>query len=191
MADESLFLIDIDKVIADKAGSKAKFIPRFFTSYLKKIIHQDELNEFLLGVQDKVGVPFLDSCIDFLDCKLEVEGIENLPVDGQLCTFVSNHPLGGVDGVGLGWILGNHYDGKVKYLVNDILMNLHGLAPLCVPINKTGSQARDFPQMVENAFRSDNHIIMFPAGLCSLKNKAGEIRAFEWNKTFVVKSKQT
>lgn len=44
----------------------------------------------------------------------------------------------------------------MKYMVNDLLMNLHGLAPLCIPINKTGKQAKDFPKMVEAGFASDD-----------------------------------
>ena len=116
-------------------------MPRFVVSYLKHIVHQDELNVFLRESKDKVGVDFLEACLEFLDAKIEVKGRENLP-DDRLCTFVSNHPLGGQDGISLGYILGRHYDGKVKYLVNDLLMNLHGLAPLCIPINKPGRQAK-------------------------------------------------
>ncbi|MEG1581470.1 MAG: glycerol acyltransferase, partial [Bacteroidaceae bacterium] len=107
--------------------------------------------------------------------------------DEKLYTFVSNHPLGGEDGVALGAILGRHYKGRVKYLVNDLLMNLRGLAPLCIPINKTGSQSKQFPLMVEAAFQSDNHIIMFPAGLCS-RRQHHIIRDLPWKKTFVLKS---
>ena len=146
MAENSIFLIDIDKVLKDKAGEKAKKIPRFVVSFLKHIVHQDEVNAFLTRTADKSGVDFLEACMEYLDIKLEVEGIENLPSEG-LCTFVSNHPLGGQDGVALGYVLGKHYGGRIKYLVNDLLMNLHGLAPLCIPINKTGSQSRDFPRM--------------------------------------------
>ena len=170
MADDSIFLIDIDKILKTKAGKKSKYIPRFVTSYLKRIVHQDELNVFLHDSKDKVGVEFLEACMEFLD--------------------VSNHPLGGQDGVALGYILGKHYGGNVRYLVNDLLMNLHGLAPLCIPINKTGSQSRDFPKMVEAGFSSDNHIIMFPAGLCS-RRQNGVIRDLEWKKTFVTKSVET
>lgn len=191
MADDSFFLIDVDKILASKAGKKAKYVPGFLVSYLKKIVHQEEINEYLLSVKEKRGVPFLEATLEYLDTKIEVEGLENLPDDGRLCTFVSNHPLGGQDGISLGCILGKHYDGKIKYLVNDLLMNLYGLAPLCVPINKTGSQARDFPQMVEAAFRSDDHIIMFPAGLCSRRQPDGTICDLEWKKAFVVKSVQT
>lgn len=117
---------------------------------------------------------------------LKVHGMENLPENG-LCTFVSNHPLGGQDGVALGFILGTKYDGKIKYLVNDLLMNLKELAPLFIPINKTGSQSKDFPRMVEAAFASDNHILMFPAGLCS-RRQNGIIRDLAWKKTFITKS---
>lgn len=191
MAEDSFFLIDVDKILASKAGKKAKYVPNFLVSYLKKIVHQEEINEYLLSVKEKRGVPFLEATMEYLDTKIEVEGLENLPDDGRLCTFVSNHPLGGQDGISIGCILGKHYDGRIKYLVNDLLMNLYGLAPLCVGINKTGSQARDFPQMVEAAFRSDDHIIMFPAGLCSRRQPDGSIRDLEWKKAFVVKSVQT
>ena len=189
MDDKSFFLIDIEKILQDKMGAKAKKIPGFLISYLKRIIHQDEVNEFLSHSSDKYGVDFLKACVDYLDAKLVVEGLENLPEDG-LCTFVSNHPLGGQDGVALGYILGTHYNGKIKYLVNDLLMNLRGLAPLCVGINKTGSQSRDFPQMVEACFASDNHVIMFPAGLCS-RRQNGVIKDLQWKKTFISKSKET
>ena len=93
MADDSLFLIDIDKILREKAPKHVKYIPKFVVSYLKRIVHQDELNVFLRESKDKVGVEFLQACLDFLDAKLIVKGEENLSRDG-LYTFVSNHPLG-------------------------------------------------------------------------------------------------
>ena len=59
MADNSIFLIDIDKILKEKAGKKAKYVPRFLVSYLKRIVHQDEINAFLTEVKDKAGVDFL------------------------------------------------------------------------------------------------------------------------------------
>ena len=120
---------------------------------------------------------------------LQIEGLENLPAkdDGKLYTFVSNHPLGGQDGVALGSIIGQHYDGKFRYLVNDLLLNLPGLKPVSIGINKTGKQSRDFPRMVEAGFQSDNHMLMFPAGLNSRKIH-GKIHDLEWKKTFITKS---
>ncbi len=192
MDSNKIFKIDIEAIVRGKASGKKRRVPRFIINWLKRIIHQDEINEFLEHEGDKQGVPWLNDCVEFLDMKLEIEGLENLPsdADGRRFTFVSNHPLGGQDGVALGAILGGHYDGKVKYLVNDLLMNLHGLAPLCIPINKMGAQSRRFPEMVEAGFNSDNHIIMFPAGLCS-RRRHGVIRDLPWNKTFITKSVET
>ena len=192
MSDEAIFKIDIDGILDSKAGSKARFVPGFVRTWLKNIAHQDEVNEFLESAGTKQGVPWLDAVMEYLDVTLDVRGAENLPddSDGRRFTFVSNHPLGGPDGIAIGQILGHRYDGRIRYLVNDLLMNLHGLAPLCVPINKTGKQSRDFPRLVEAAFGSDNHIIMFPAGLCSRREK-GVVHDLPWNKTFITKSIET
>ena len=181
--------INIDKILVSKMGNKAKFVPRPFISWLKRIIHQDEVNKYLWESRHLSGTEWLEECVRYLDMTIELVGEENLPKkdDGRLYTFVSNHPLGGEDGVALGAIIGRHYDGKFRYLVNDLLMNLPGLAPVCIPINKTGNQSRNFPAMVEAGFKSDNHMLMFPAGICSRK-RGEEIRDIAWKKTFITKS---
>jgi putative hemolysin len=181
--------IDIDSILKNKMGAKAKWIPRPLVSWLKRIAHQEEVNAFLRESRDKVGTPWLEACVEYLQMTLEVEGKENLPdpADGRFYTFVSNHPLGGEDGVALGALIGRHYDSRFRYLVNDLLMYLPGLAPLCIPINKTGKASRNFPAMVETGFQSDNHMLMFPAGLCSRRHN-GVIRDIAWKKTFISKS---
>ncbi len=181
--------INIDKILVSKMGNKAKFVPRPLVSWLKRIIHQDEVNKYLWESRHLTGTEWLEECVRYLDMTIELVGEENLPKkdDGRLYTFVSNHPLGGEDGVALGAIIGRHYDGRFRYLVNDLLMNLPGLAPVCIPINKTGNQSRNFPAMVEAGFKSDNHMLMFPAGICSRKH-GDEIRDIAWKKTFITKS---
>ena len=184
--------IDIEKILRDKMGKKARYVPRFVISWLKKIIHEDEVNRFLWANRKLEGTEWLTACVQYLDMTLDIVGAENLPDkhDGKLYTFVSNHPLGGQDGVSLGSIIGQHYDGKFRYLVNDLLLNLPGLKPVSIGINKTGRQSRDFPRMVEAGFNSDNHLLMFPAGLNSRKLN-GEIHDLPWKKTFITKSVET
>ena len=181
--------IDIDGILKNKMGNKAKWLPRPLVAWLKRIAHQDQVNAFLWESRDKVGTPWLEACVDYLQMTLQIEGKENLPDpgDGRLYTFVSNHPLGGEDGVALGALIGRHYDSRFRYLVNDLLLYLPGLAPLCIPINKTGKGSRNFPAMVEAGFQSDNHMLMFPAGLCSRRHN-GIIRDIPWKKTFITKS---
>ncbi|KAA6325352.1 hypothetical protein EZS27_025422, partial [termite gut metagenome] len=50
--------------------------------------------------------------------------------------------------------------------------------------------AKDFPVMIEKGFQSDDQLIMFPAGICSRRQK-GIIKDMEWKKAFIVKSVQT
>lgn len=181
--------IDISGILRDKMGERARYVPGFVVRWLKGIVHEDEVNAFLWRSRALSGVPWLEECVRYLDMTLVVDGRENLPSadDPKRYTFVSNHPLGGEDGVALGAIIGRQYNGQFRYLVNDLLMNLPGLAPLCIPINKTGGQSRSFPAMVESGFRSDCHILMFPAGICSRKHD-GVIADIPWKKTFIVKS---
>lgn len=182
--------IDIDGILKGKMGAKAKWLPRPLVSWLKRIVHQDQVNAFLWESRDKIGTEWLEECVRYLQMTLKVEGMDNLPAkdDGRLYTFVSNHPLGGADGVALGAIIGRHFDSRFRYLVNDLLMNLPGLAPLCIPINKTGHQSRNFPAMVKAGFESDNHMLMYPAGICSRRQKDGKIRDIPWSKMFIQKS---
>jgi putative hemolysin len=176
--------VDLERIIAARA--KGKKIPRFVVNALKKLVHQDFLNAYL--TEGYEGVEFCENCLKYLDVTVDVVGMEHLDTSGQTrYTFVSNHPLGGIDGVALGGILGRAFDGKVKYLVNDLLMNLKGLAPLCVPINKIGGQARNLPALVDEAFASEDQMIMFPAGSCSRKID-GKIQDRPWTKTFIQKS---
>lgn len=185
-------LLDLDKIVKGKMGAKARFVPGFVISLLKRIIHQDWLNECLKMNDGLEGTPWLKGCLKFLDTKLNIVGLENLPStdDGKLYTFVSNHPLGGIDGISIGSIIGEKYDDNFRYLVNDLLMNLPGLAPLCVGINKTGKNGRSFPALVEATFQSEHHVLMFPAGLCSRKID-GRIQDIAWKKTFISKSIET
>ena len=182
--------IDIEKILASKVGDKMKFIPKSLVNWLIRTTHQEELNEFIWRSRDHEGYDWLEDCVKFLDMNLKVEGFENLPEkDSQKrYTFVSNHPLGGGDGVALGAILGRKYGNDIRLIVNDILMHLPGLAPLCIPVNTTTSKReRAMTEMVEKGFTSDYNLLLFPAGLCSRKID-GKIQDLEWKKTFITKS---
>ena len=179
--------LDIDAVLKSKAKNHYNKIPKAAINYLKRAVHQDELNHIIETYHDKHGSDFMQACVDYFNLTLHIKGEENLPETGKF-VFVSNHPLGGLDGICLAAILGARYDKKIKYLVNDILLNIENLESIFVPINKHGPQAKDSVNAMNEAYESDNQIITFPAGLCSRKQK-GKIKDLEWAKSFVVKAK--
>lgn len=179
--------INIKEVFHKKNPGLARMIPGFVYSYLKRIIHQDYINWFLEKHGHKTGINFARAGIQEFNVSIEVKGKENIPKQGRFI-FASNHPLGGFDGLILLSEVNKHFD-QVKFLVNDILMNIENLKPVFLPINKHGKQGVEAARQIENAYASDIQIITFPAGLVSRKIK-GKIVDLEWKKSFIVKAKK-
>jgi putative hemolysin len=173
--------------LKSKLGKKAEMIPSFVVNYLSRLIHQDEINDIIVKFNDLYGVDFMNALIGYFNIRLIIKNEENLPKDGLCYIFASNHPLGGLDGICLSAIIGNHYDKKIRYLVNDLLLNIPNLQTIFVPVNKHGAQKKDSVKQMEEAFSSGNQIITFPAGLCSRKQK-GKIYDLEWKKSFIQKA---
>ncbi len=182
--------IDVRSAIEQKIPRYAKHIPQFVYRKIAKIIRQDTLNRILDENSGKTGVDFAEGALRSLQIGLDVEGEEHIPNEGRFI-FVSNHPLGGLDGIALIALLGRRYGGNVKCIVNDILMAVKPLGENFLPINKHGSQTRESARLVEEAYKSDVQMITFPAGLCSRRNNRGEVRDREWKKSFVAKSVET
>ncbi|MDR2811239.1 MAG: 1-acyl-sn-glycerol-3-phosphate acyltransferase [Tannerellaceae bacterium] len=178
--------IDVKQILQEKAPSLASKVPRFVINYLTRIIHQDEVNEILNRYRDKDGVDFMTELVRHFDLTLELKGEENLSREGRYI-YASNHPLGGLDGVCLSAVLGNYYKGKIRYLVNDILLFIPNFRSIFIPINKHGMQGKRTASLTDDAYASDNQIITFPAGLCSRKIK-GKIIDLEWKKSFIRKA---
>lgn len=178
--------IDIENAIRTKFRDKK--IPQWLINFIVKFIHQDYFNS-VIAKRDGDGATFCAHVIKSFGIKLDVEGLENIPDDGTRYTFVSNHPLGGADGIALCSILGKRFE-NFKMPVNDFLMFIGPLESLCIPINKTGGQARNLPALLDAAFGSDDQILIFPAGVCSRKID-GKVQDLPWKKTFITKSRST
>jgi putative hemolysin len=176
--------IDVRKVFSDKNPALARLIPGFIYSYLKRIVHEDENNLMLFQNKDKFGADFVSACLEKMGAKIEVKGAENIPATGKQI-LISNHPLGGYDGMALMDVVG-----KIRKdfysLSNDILLVLPNLRPLFVPVNKHGSNL-DYIKVLNNTFEQDNLILIFPAGLVSRKIN-GKIQDLEWKNTFLTRS---
>ena len=109
--------LDIDAVLKSKAKNHYNKIPKVAINYLKKKVHQDELNYIIETNRDEHGSDFMKACVDYFNLTLNIKGEENIPETGKF-VFASNHPLGGLDGICLAATLGEKYDKKIKYLVH-------------------------------------------------------------------------
>ena len=182
----SLTKIDIKAVLEQKAPKVAHRIPGWVIAYLAKAIHQEELNEILSRYHDRQGVDFMRSMIAYFDLHFELIHPERIPHEGRFI-FASNHPLGGLDGICLSALIGDLFQDKIYYLVNDLLLHIPNLRSIFIPINKHGAQSRAAASQMEQAYASDHQIITFPAGLCSRKIQ-GKIQDLDWKKSFIQKA---
>lgn len=188
MADTPLQLNIREILKARIPKGKRRFLPPFLITWVEKLIRQKELNEILRETHPSEGSDFSKKVLKHLDITLNVEGLQNLQ-DGKRYMFASNHPLGGLDGIALIKVLGEKYgDDNIRFLVNDMLMNVTPLKKIFLPVNKFGRQGKEYASVINEKLNSDCQIFQFPAGLCSRKGANGEIRDLEWQKSFVTKA---
>ena len=171
MSDEKTLTVDLEKVIRDKNPALARLLPRFVVAYLKRTIHQDEINRILQAYSHLEPIPFIRAALADMGIRYRAVGLEKLPREGRYL-FASNHPFGGMDGMMLCDELERHF-GSVKIIVNDLLMHLTPLNPLFIPVNKHGRQKAQYAELLRENLQSDVQVATFPAGLCSPGRRAG------------------
>lgn len=179
--------LDVADILRKKAP-KAK-VPQFIVNYLRRIAHEKELNKLFEDNTNKKNLDFIEGVLQNLEVTTSIEIEGELPPTNGKYIFAGNHPLGGLDGMTIGLVLGRKYGGKVKLFTNDLLMYIKPLEEMFIPVNKVGLQGKTHAETLQNFFDSDNHLITFPAGMCSRKIK-GEIIDLDWKKNFISKAIQ-
>ena len=180
-------LIDIEKLIGDKNPGLLKRLPNFIIRYMKRVLHQEEINGILEENKDLRDAEFCNEIMERFNLKVSVKNYNKAPAEGGVI-FVCNHPYGGLDALALVHIF-DSLRPDIKFIVNDILLNLESLKGLFVGVNKHGSSAVKSLQQVNELFESDKAVFIFPAGLVSRRNK-GLVRDLEWKKTFVTRARK-
>ena len=185
-SENTILSVDVEKVIRGKSPRLADRLPRFVINFIKRLIHQDEINRLLSDNRDYNGVELATRILHDLDVTYNVHYSGSRPDPSGRYIFVSNHPLGGLDGMILISYIGSHFK-DVRFIVNDLLMYIRPLAPVFVPVNKYGKMRHDNTRLFQDTFNSDAQILYFPAGLCS-RLIDGKVSDLDWKKTFVTKA---
>lgn len=191
-------LINVEGLFEAKNPRLLKVIPGWFLRYLKRIIHQDAVNGYIYNHRDKTGLPFVEAILKEFGVTMNtviqgeeggspVESLKRM-LDGRRVIIAANHPLGGLDGLALMNQVGRAR-ADIIFPVNDLLMNVPGLRPLFIPINKHGKNTEN-ARIIDETFAGDKTILYFPAGLVSRKFKGGVIMDLEWKNTFIKKAKK-
>lgn len=188
MATDKPIYISLEEVLSNKLGSRSRFIPGWVVRWLEKVICQEQMNALLRDTFPAEGADFCRAVLHRLDISAKLVHPELLPTDSR-CIFISNHPLGGLDGMIIIAILSSRYpDRTVRFIVNDLLMAIKPLSPVFVPVNKHGAQSRSSRELLDEVMAGDDPVVIFPAGLVSRKARGGAVKDLEWKKMFASKA---
>ena len=100
MNDKETLQIDIEEIFRQKIPKLAKKIPAFLYRWLKKILHQDDINSLLLRANGIDGLPFVTETMKEFNTGVKAIGLEHIDKDSRLI-IAANHPIGGLDGIAL------------------------------------------------------------------------------------------
>lgn len=179
--------IDIEKIFKEKNPGAYKWTPKFLINYIKRVVHEDDVNRFENEHHEKFEFEYLDAALKEVSAKITFSGLEHVPRSGA-CIIASNHPLGGIDGMALLQIVGTVRK-DLSFLVNDILTQLVNFGKLFVPVNKVGATSGQNLRRIDEVYASDGVTMIFPAGLVSRKID-GKIQDLKWNRSFIKKAVQ-
>ena len=179
--------IDIDKILAEKSPKLQKWMPGFIVRFLKRVLHQNEINQILVDNKNNNDYDFCKSILSDFNIKVNLIGSENIPKSGGVI-LTSNHPLGGMDALAIIQEV-TPFRKDLKFVVNDILLSLKNLKGLFVGVNKHGTNSKQSILDLNNVFDSDQAVFVFPSGLVSRKSK-GVVKDLTWKKTVVTRSKK-
>lgn len=183
--------INVGEVLRQRLPRYWRFIPRGLVRWLERTVCQDGLNKLLRDNFPRRDADFCRGVLDDLDVKVNFHNTGNLPPrEHTRVLFVSNHPLGGLDGMALIEFVRSYYGVAPRFIVNDLLGAVEPLSDTFIPVNKHGAQSRRAIKALDDAFVSDAPLLMFPAGLVSRRGKKGVVADLQWQKMFVSKARQ-
>ncbi|SBS39130.1 2-acyl-glycerophospho-ethanolamine acyltransferase [Marinomonas spartinae] len=187
-------MIEVEQLIANKSPQffdKSPLITRPTLSFLKRLFHESEVNQFLEKNKDSVGFEFIDRVLDHFNFSYQVSQVDrrNIPAIGRVM-IIANHPLGALDGLALLRLIGEIRP-DVKIVANDLLMSLDGLKSLVLPVdNMGGKTGRQQLKAIMNSLHNDEAVIIFPAGEVSRISPSG-VKDQRWNESYLKLAKKS
>ena len=149
----------------DKYG----FIGTFMGWLLMKVLRISDLNKIYNKHKHLDDLAFLNALLDEFQIKFEIpeEDLKRLPKDGAYVT-ISNHPLGGIDGILLLKLMIEQRP-DYKIIANFLLHRIDPLKPYVMPVNPfedhkgAKSSLAGFKQSIMH-LREGKPLGIFPAG---------------------------
>ena len=148
---------------------KFGFLGTFVGWSLLRVLRISTINKIYENNKHKTDLDFLNGVLDDCNIKFEIpeEDLKRIPKEGAFIT-ISNHPLGGIDGVLLLKLL-IEKRADYKIIANFLLHRIEPLKPYVMPVNpfETRKDAKSSVAGIKSALlhlREGKPLGIFPAG---------------------------
>lgn len=182
-------MIDVDSLMRDYLPDQEKLdgtAYRAAVTLLKKLLHQDTINDFIKFNQHLEGFEFNDAVLDHFDFSFRASNRdrERIPATGRVL-IVANHPLGSLDGLALLKMV-SEIRPDVRIVATTLLNQITPLNKLFLPIDnmsKKGGHLKNMRRIVK-ALEAEQAVIIFPTGEVSRIRPNG-VRDGKWKTGFL------
>jgi putative hemolysin len=181
-------MIDTKEVITQKFPKIKKLpnpIKKTIFKAAKKLVYEDEINNFLEKNRNLDGFEFIDAVLEYFNFSYKYKNnqIENIPVSGKV-VIIANHPLGALDALSLIQLV-RKVRKDIKIVANDILMNIEQLKDILLGVDAFGYKtSRSYINDIYNALDNEEAVIIFPSGKVSRARPTG-IKDTKWHSGFL------
>ncbi|MFT5083341.1 MAG: putative hemolysin [Lentisphaeria bacterium] len=187
-------MINIERAITEKFpgfSRTSNLIRKPTISFLKKLLHEDDINEFLSANKDAWGLEFIDRIFDYFNFSYTVSARDraNIPALGKVVIF-ANHPIGSLDGLAIVKLV-SEVRSDVRIVANDVLSHFTALEDLIIPLdNMAGGGARKSYKRILESLENEHAVIVFPAGEVSRAHPTG-VKDTRWRPGFLYFAKKS
>jgi hypothetical protein len=175
-----------------KLNSKSNIIKKTIVKIIQKLVHEEEINKFLLNNKNLKELDFIDEVLKYFNINLFYidKQLNRIPKTGRLI-IIANHPLGALDALSLIKIVGKVRK-DIKIVANDFLSCFNNLNSLLIQINNFKQlQAKESIQKIYDSLENEEVVIIFPAGEVSRFVLTEGIRDGNWYGSFLKFAKKT
>lgn len=154
-------------------------------SGMKRLCHENQINEFLVANRHKDALSFIEAIIDYFDITigLKKDEMARIPAYGRT-VIIANHPLGALDALALIHLL-KDVRKDIKIVANSFLGQFENLRDTLIPMdNIRGKMDRGVVTGIYQALSEEKAVIIFPAGEVSRARPSG-VKDTKWKSGFL------
>ncbi|MEA3419789.1 MAG: lysophospholipid acyltransferase family protein, partial [Campylobacterota bacterium] len=152
--------------------------------FLKRMFHEDQVNDFLLENRHKDSFAFIEAILDYFDIDIQISKNElnNIPSYGRV-VIVANHPLGTLDALALLHLI-KDIRKDIKIVANSFLHTFENISELLIPVDSVNEKMdKKSVKSIYQALSEEKAVIIFPSGEVSRVRPNG-VKDTRWKSGF-------